>query len=282
MFVVGVDGCRGGWVAVALCHGSFAGATAYGRFRDLLDGVPEAVTVGVDVPIGLTGDTQRLCDTLAQERLGPRRSSVFLIPPRPVVAVEDYDDANTLCRELTGKGLSRQAHALRRRILEVDDVLRAQARHQAGADRAPLISKPPGHPARRQAERPESPATLRRHARIVEPDGGAPVRDLRHRLPAGRVIEVHPELSFREMAGAPLELSKKSEDGIQHRRALLAAAGIHIPDDLQSVGGVAVDDLLDAAAAAWTAHRYADQRARSVPPPELWQYDGARAIAIWS
>ena len=68
-----------------------------------------------------------------------------------------------------------------------------------------------------------------------------------------RVYEVHPEVSFVALAGQHLEGSKKQWNGHNARRALLAAHGIVIPDDLGNVGSVGADDVLDAAAAAWSA-----------------------------
>ena len=80
-----------------------------------------------------------------------------------------------------------------------------------------------------------------------------------------RVYEVHPEVSFVALAGQHLEVSKKQWNGHNARRALLAAHGILIPDDLGNTGTVGADDVLDAAAAAWSAHRIAEGRAISLP-----------------
>jgi predicted RNase H-like nuclease len=95
-----------------------------------------------------------------------------------------------------------------------------------------------------------------------------------------RVVEAHPELSFAAMAGGPLRSSKKSWNGQAERRTLLERAGIALDDRLPGRAGEApVDDVLDAAAAAWTAQRVAAGEARSVPdPPELI---GGRPVAIW-
>ncbi|WP_121188368.1 DUF429 domain-containing protein [Nocardiopsis sp. Huas11] len=92
--------------------------------------------------------------------------------------------------------------------------------------------------------------------------------------------EVHPEMSFRTMAGAPLSWGKRTWNGQSHRRALLAEQGVEIPDDLGPTGQVAVDDILDAAAAAWSAHRIALGQAESCPTPEQSDLSGG-PIAIW-
>jgi predicted RNase H-like nuclease len=79
-----------------------------------------------------------------------------------------------------------------------------------------------------------------------------------------RVAEVHPECSFRAMAGATKSAphppgaflaSKKTGLGAGQRLWLLHSAGLTLPD-LIDAPGPALDDLLDAAAAAWTAQRW--------------------------
>ena len=80
-----------------------------------------------------------------------------------------------------------------------------------------------------------------------------------------RLHEVHPEVSFAAMNGQPLEHSKISWTGHITRRALLAKHGIHLPDELGDAGKARLDDVLDAAAAAWSAHRIATGHASRLP-----------------
>lgn len=102
-----------------------------------------------------------------------------------------------------------------------------------------------------------------------------------HATPS-RVIEVHPELSFAGMAGAPLPDGKKTWSGTVRRWDLLHAHHIRVPRDLGPAGRLtAVDDVLDAAAVAWTARRFAAGEATCVPAePEVFS-DGVPA-AIWT
>ncbi|MFE0513405.1 DUF429 domain-containing protein [Streptomyces sp. NPDC058964] len=95
-----------------------------------------------------------------------------------------------------------------------------------------------------------------------------------------RIHEVHPEVSFRTLAGGvPLSHSKKSWRGQNERRSLLARAGIVLPDSLGEADRVPPDDVLDAAAAAWSAHRIALGIAGRVP--ETPQRDAEdRAVEI--
>lgn len=96
-----------------------------------------------------------------------------------------------------------------------------------------------------------------------------------------RVIEIHPEVSFATLAGRPLEVRKSTWAGIHVRRKLLAEAGIELDKDFGIAGASAgVDDVLDAAVAAWTARRFARGEARPLPdPPEVFS-DGVPS-AIW-
>ena len=90
------------------------------------------------------------------------------------------------------------------------------------------------------------------------------------------LYEVHPELSFAALAGAPLEDSKHSPHGLAMRRTLLAEAGIVVPP---RVPGAAEDDLLDAAAVAWSARRIAAGTAAVLTDPAQ-RADDAAEIAI--
>lgn len=96
------------------------------------------------------------------------------------------------------------------------------------------------------------------------------------------VVEIHPEVCFARLAGGPLTTRKSSWAGAELRRALLGDAGIRLAGDLGGAGAyAAVDDVLDAGAAAWTARRVLSGDAQPVPnPPEIFS-DGW-ACAIWS
>ena len=91
-----------------------------------------------------------------------------------------------------------------------------------------------------------------------------------------RLYEVHPELAFAALAGAPLADSKHTAAGLAARRDLLARAGIDIP---LRVTGAAADDLLDAAAVAWSARRIAAGQAVVLANQAQRADDGAE-IAI--
>jgi predicted RNase H-like nuclease len=97
-----------------------------------------------------------------------------------------------------------------------------------------------------------------------------------------RVVEIHPEVCFARLAGAPLTARKSSWAGAEHRRALLADAGVRFSGDLGHAGiCAAVDDVLDAGVAAWTGRQVLLGHAQPIPnPPQIFS-DGW-ACAIWS
>lgn len=94
------------------------------------------------------------------------------------------------------------------------------------------------------------------------------------------MIEVHPEVSFAALAGEHLANRKKSWNGVAVRRRLLAEAGVIFEDDLGPAGDLCVDDILDAAAGAWSAGRYACGKAKALPE-EIEVVGSGRRIAIW-
>ena len=58
-----------------------------------------------------------------QELLGPRRSSVFPAPTRPVLVAKTYNEACEIGRQADGRFLSQQAWAITKKISEVDAVV---------------------------------------------------------------------------------------------------------------------------------------------------------------
>ncbi len=98
-----------------------------------------------------------------------------------------------------------------------------------------------------------------------------------------RIVEVHPEVSFRLLHdGIRLPHAKKTWAGAHQRRRLLAeVAGLELPDEFgDTVDDVAIDDILDAAVAAWSARRIARGEHRCFPPAPSQRDASGRLIAI--
>lgn len=96
------------------------------------------------------------------------------------------------------------------------------------------------------------------------------------------VWEVHPEVSFTLLLGAPPSAPKTSWAGLLERFEALGAQGIAL-DDLGVAGRQAgSDDVLDAAVAAWSCARLVRGEGRCWPePPERDPLTG-REMAIWA
>lgn len=120
MSVVGVDGCKRGWIAIALDD---AGRTR-GHFVEHLDNVDEVIAgvhaVAIDIPIGLPSTGRRQADDAARDFLGPRRNSVFYAPVREAITAATHAEASAISRRITGHGISQQSFALAPKIVEAE------------------------------------------------------------------------------------------------------------------------------------------------------------------
>ncbi|MDW8107875.1 MAG: DUF429 domain-containing protein [Armatimonadota bacterium] len=121
--VVGVDGCRGGWVCAVLSVSDAEAALeqlcVWARFEQVLRAYPTAAAIAVDMPIGLWESGRacmRPCDQVARARLGKRACTVFIPPTRAMLNATAYAPLRAL-------GLSVQAYNLISRIREIDSII---------------------------------------------------------------------------------------------------------------------------------------------------------------
>lgn len=89
-----------------------------------------------------------------------------------------------------------------------------------------------------------------------------------------RFREVHPEVTFAHLAGGEPLPRKRTWTGLWRRHELLESVGVELPHDLAL--DAAPDDLVDAAAVAFSAWRIATGAARTLPSdpepgePAIW------------
>ena len=121
--VLGVDGCRGGWLGLCLdTQRQAIDLLPVARWAELPWRAMEQVAV--DMPIGLADNGPRACDRAARRRLpAGRKSSVFAPPRRYMLAAADWVAAHRLGLAREGVGLSRQAWNITPRIRELDAAL---------------------------------------------------------------------------------------------------------------------------------------------------------------
>lgn len=122
--LAGVDGCRGGWIAV-ISAGDKLQARVMRDWKSLVSSLPARSILGVDIPIGLPRRGARLCDIEARRILGrPRGSSIFPAPARGVLMLPgSHQRVSRQHRRIDGRGLSQQAYRLIPKIQELDEYL---------------------------------------------------------------------------------------------------------------------------------------------------------------
>jgi predicted RNase H-like nuclease len=114
----------------------------------------------------------------------------------------------------------------------------------------------------------------------------AEVNDLLTPADQDRVFEVHPEVAFWAMNGCqPMQYSKKMIAGFIERRDLIQRTmNVSVPGlpEIRSWARPAQpDDLLDAIAVAWTAHRIMLSRAKRLPEVPPVNYAGMRMEIVY-
>ncbi|MEO0399875.1 MAG: DUF429 domain-containing protein [Pseudomonadota bacterium] len=127
-WAIGVDGCRAGWALLqrslrddaleAHIFDTAAALVAYLRRQNCV--------AMIDMPVGLADSGRRACETAARKSLGPRRSSVFAAPRRPMLDFDDYHAANAWGKAQgpdAGGGLSKQAWNITPKIRALDAAL---------------------------------------------------------------------------------------------------------------------------------------------------------------
>jgi predicted RNase H-like nuclease len=125
--VAGVDGCRGGWIAI-LWRGFDTTAIPIlcPTFAEVV--ALEAAIIAVDMPIGLPELSSRDAERAVRPLLGKRKSSVFPVPARAAFAAKDYREACAINRlhSQPARALSKECYFLFPKIREIDEIMTPQ------------------------------------------------------------------------------------------------------------------------------------------------------------
>ncbi len=120
---VGVDACKGKWVAVALGNWGYEVAK-YDTIDDICNKYSDANQIVIDIPIGLRdNDKQVRPDCLVKKKLGAKGSSVFEVPCRQAIYSDTNEEARALNIEILGRSLSAQSISFSKSIRQVDEFL---------------------------------------------------------------------------------------------------------------------------------------------------------------
>lgn len=133
VWLAGVDGCPGGWIAAFVRPAGEAYEIAiFSRFADVVAACKLA-TIAIDIPIGLperTGPGGRAAENAVRPLLGARQSSVFSVPSRAAIGATAYRTAceTALATSDPPRKVSKQLFNIAPKIREVDAVLRADTK----------------------------------------------------------------------------------------------------------------------------------------------------------
>ena len=231
----GMDGCPAG--SLVLSQKADNSGSLSARIFPTLDQLAPHLRadhiVAIDMPIGMPAPDHypRACDVAARQLLGSRACCVFSAPCRGVLShLHHYPSASSWHKHATGKAISCQAFNILPKINQLDT----------------FLSLHPG---------------------------------------IASFHEIHPEVSFAHMNSSngkpsPLLLKKTSPEGAKARVALIEQAfptALHnseVMESLQQNLGPrskqgkprwALNDLYDAFAALWSAHRIMTHSAEVLP-----------------
>ena len=245
----GIDGCPAGWLVLSQKADNSGSLSA--RIFPTLDQLAPHLRadhiVAIDMPIGMPAPDHypRACDVAARQLLGSRACCVFSAPCRGVLShLHHYPSASSWHKHATGKAISCQVFNILPKINQLDT----------------FLSLHPG---------------------------------------IASFHEIHPEVSFAYMNGSngkptPILTKKTSPEGAQARADLIEQAfpttlhNSEVMESLQQNLGPrskqgkprwALNDLYDAFAALWSAHRIMTHSAEVLPadhsaqPKTLQQID---------
>lgn len=131
VWLAGVDGCPGGWIAAFVRPVGDDGALlVFTSFADVLAAAQRPAIVAVDIPIGLperAGRGGREAENAVRPLLGARQSSVFSVPSRAAIYAGDYAEACRIAFSTSEppRKVSKQLFNIAPKIREVDASLRA-------------------------------------------------------------------------------------------------------------------------------------------------------------
>lgn len=121
-----MDSCPAGWLAISLDYNnsSFSFNLIKNKIH-LEECIKKSTLTGIDIPIGLSKNSNRLCDTEAKKILSPRHMCIFPAPIRQVVRQAiSREEASEISYRLTKKKISCQTWNIIPKIKEVDSTVR--------------------------------------------------------------------------------------------------------------------------------------------------------------
>ncbi len=120
---IGVDGCRGGWIAAVIENGRLK-IEKYSTIGDITEKYPSFDEFLLDMPIGLPSSKNDIRpDDIARRLIAPRTSTIFPVPCRKAVYADTYDERIRANKQAMGKSITPLTNAIIPKMREVDEFL---------------------------------------------------------------------------------------------------------------------------------------------------------------
>ena len=129
---IGVDGCKGGWIAAVYDHGDLR-IEKYNVIGAIIERYPLFEDFLIDMVIGLPSNNSHIRpDTFARGLIPGRTSTIFAVPSRQAVYKNSEAEQIEANKKALGKGLSKQTVAIISKIRELDSFLNSKSQYKNG------------------------------------------------------------------------------------------------------------------------------------------------------
>ena len=128
-YSVGIDGCKGGWIAAAICRGELK-LYKFASINEITDKLPFDACM-IDMVIGLQGnEAQVRPDGMARKILKGRASTVFPAPCRKAVYGKTKEERLQANIEVLHKEFPSQTDAIIPKMRELDEFLQVNMQYK--------------------------------------------------------------------------------------------------------------------------------------------------------
>ncbi len=127
---IGVDGCKGGWIASVYDRGSFE-IKKYSSVEELVEANKNYDELLIDMVIGLQSNKNEVRpDNAARALIPGRTSTIFAVPARQAVYADKREQIREANKNALGKDLPAQAIAIIPKMRELDEFLQNNPTHK--------------------------------------------------------------------------------------------------------------------------------------------------------
>ena len=127
---IGVDGCKGGWIASVYDRGSFE-IKKYFSIEELVEANKNYNELLIDMVIGLQSNKYEVRpDNAARALIPGRTSTIFAVPARQAVYADTREQIREANKNALGKDLPAQAIAIIPKMRELDEFLQENPTHK--------------------------------------------------------------------------------------------------------------------------------------------------------